>query len=244
MQNIIQRIYSITIFAIGLSCLSCASLNQPEATTATLSGRVRLSHFDQKLEEWEIDEDMQAVCNERLFVDESVLLSSDLGLAGCVVSAHPIDALPPPVPLEGVLYEKVGPRYVPRVLAVTTGTEVLLRNRNSPCKGFMARTVYAQFNRTVTAGTEFRHTFERRGVVPIGCDLRMYMRGVIVVLDTNWFAMTDAAGHWQLDDLPPGDYQVRVWHERMKKRKGEPLARLTVTAGERVTLDYEFELPE
>ena len=43
------------------------------------------------------------------------------------------------------------------------------------------------------------------------CDIHEHMRGLILVLDTPHFVVTDPAGHYRLSGLPAGHYTLKVW---------------------------------
>jgi hypothetical protein len=40
------------------------------------------------------------------------------------------------------------------------------------------------------------------------------MSAVIGVFSTPWFAVTPVSGQFTIADVPPGDYQLRLFHER------------------------------
>ena len=49
----------------------------------------------------------------------------------------------------------------------------------------------------------------------IDCDvLHTWMSAAIVVSDSPHFAVTDENGGFNIDGLPPGEYELEVWHER------------------------------
>jgi plastocyanin len=54
---------------------------------------------------------------------------------------------------------------------------------------------------------------ERPGIVRVFCNIHQWMSAVIVVVDSPYFAITNASGSFSID-APPGDYQLRVYHER------------------------------
>ena len=56
--------------------------------------------------------------------------------------------------------------------------------------------------------------FDRPGVVRIFCNIHPAMSAVIVVLPTPYFATTGRDGAFQIANVPPGDYQLSVFHER------------------------------
>ncbi len=39
------------------------------------------------------------------------------------------------------------------------------------------------------------------------------MSAYIVVAEHPYYALTDANGEFTLDDVPPGPYRLRLWHE-------------------------------
>ena len=43
------------------------------------------------------------------------------------------------------------------------------------------------------------------------------MSGYWVATDTPYVAVTDASGTFKVADLPPGDYDVELWQEKLGK---------------------------
>jgi hypothetical protein len=41
------------------------------------------------------------------------------------------------------------------------------------------------------------------------------MRGWVIVARHPFYALTDDQGRFKLDNVPPGHYTLRVWHERL-----------------------------
>jgi hypothetical protein len=56
--------------------------------------------------------------------------------------------------------------------------------------------------------------FKRPGIVRVFCNIHPTMSAVIAVLDTPWFAVSDAAGNFEMRDVPPGNYTLHIFHER------------------------------
>ena len=64
------------------------------------------------------------------------------------------------------------------------------------------------------------------GTVRLSCNTHPWMRGWLVVTD-DAAAVTGADGHFSLENIPPGTYELRVWHESLKSAP----QKVTVVAG-------------
>jgi plastocyanin len=53
--------------------------------------------------------------------------------------------------------------------------------------------------------------FDRPGVVKLYCEIHRHMRGIILVLDTPYFARTQTNGAYCLTNLPAGHYRLKAW---------------------------------
>jgi plastocyanin len=55
-------------------------------------------------------------------------------------------------------------------------------------------------------------------MIEIKCDIHPWMRAYLGVFDHPYFALSGEDGRFALEDLPPGEYTVEVWHERLGTR--------------------------
>jgi plastocyanin len=55
--------------------------------------------------------------------------------------------------------------------------------------------------------------FPEPGIVFVNCHLHPNMTAVIVVAPNRWNTRSDRAGHFQLSDVPPGEYTAVAWHK-------------------------------
>jgi len=73
------------------------------------------------------------------------------------------------------------------------------------------------------------------GVVKVNCDVHDWMSADIVLLKDNpYYAVTNKNGEFLIDDIPPGTYTVKAWHEAL----GTMTKEVTVSDGEDSQLDF------
>ena len=104
--------------------------------------------------------------------------------------------------------------FVPALLPVQVGTKVEFPNLDntyhnvfsySPPKRFdLGR--YRSDEKPVPA-----QVFDVPGLVTLRCDIHEHMRGLVLVLETPHFVTTDTDGHFQLTNLPPGQFKLKAW---------------------------------
>src|SRR5438034_532322 len=107
--------------------------------------------------------------------------------------------------------------FIPALLPVRVGTKVEFPNLDdtyhnifsySPAKRFdLGR--YRPDERPIPS-----QVFDKPGLVTLRCDIHEHMRGLILVLSTPYFVMTDTAGHCRLRGLPAGHSTPKAWIAR------------------------------
>ena len=88
-------------------------------------------------------------------------------------------------------------------------------------------------------GTSRSIVFDKSGPVQVFCHIHSDMSAVVLVLDNPWFAIPSDAGRYVIEGVPPGDYTVVGWHERIKPVTGK----VRVVAGETAKLDFNIPIP-
>ena len=112
--------------------------------------------------------------------------------------------------------------FLPPLLPVQVGTRVEFPNFDdtyhsifsySPAKRFdLGR--YRPEERPIPS-----EVFDTPGLVTLRCDIHEHMRGLILVLDTPYFVMTDAEGRFRLSGLPSGRYMLKAWIDSKTTRE-------------------------
>jgi plastocyanin len=112
--------------------------------------------------------------------------------------------------------------FVPSLLAVEVGTKIEFPNFDdtyhsifsySPAKRFdLGR--YRPEERPIPS-----EIFDTPGLVTLRCDIHEHMRGLVLVLDTPHFVVSDAEGRYRLTGLPSGRYVLKAWIDSRTTRE-------------------------
>jgi plastocyanin len=104
--------------------------------------------------------------------------------------------------------------FVPHVLAITVGTTVDFPNSDPFFHNVFSLSKPKPFDLgRYSRGKSKSVRFDRPGVVQVFCDIHSHMSAYILVFAHRYFAVTDAAGRYELSRVPPGAYTLTVWHE-------------------------------
>jgi len=144
-----------------------------------------------------------------------------------------------PAPSEPVMLDQNGCLYSPHVIGIQTGQTLTVRNSDETLHNIHAMPKNnKEFNiGQPVKGLETEKVFDNVEVmVPFKCDVHKWMNSYAGVLDHPYFAVTSADGSFSLPNVPPGDYVVEVWHERLGTQE------MNVTVGEKETVDANFSM--
>ena len=62
-----------------------------------------------------------------------------------------------------------------------------------------------------------KEKFNHPEIIKVTCDAHAWMSGWLVIIEHPYYEVTDAKGNFQLENIPPGEYQLQVWHEILKE---------------------------
>jgi plastocyanin len=113
-----------------------------------------------------------------------------------------------------VVLDQRDERFVPHVLAITTGTIVDFPNSDRIYHNVFSLSKTRPFDLgRYAAGRSKAITFDRPGVVRVFCDIHSHMNAFILVFNHPFFALTDMDGRFRIDNVPPGTYNLVAWNE-------------------------------
>jgi len=104
--------------------------------------------------------------------------------------------------------------FLPPLLPVQVGTKVEFPNDDDTYHNIFSYSAPKRFDLGRYRPDERpvpSQTFDVPGLITLRCDIHEHMRGVILVLATPHFVMTDAEGHFRLSGLPAGRYTLKAW---------------------------------
>jgi len=168
-------------------------------------------------------------------VDESLAVDDGGGLRNVIVYVK--DGPPVDVPSSAVVMDQVHCRFSPHVVAVRTGQVLRFHSGDAVPHNVRGQCQANEpFNfMMASAGQSQDQTFSKPEFVQVHCDVHPWMNGYVGVFDHPLFAVSGDGGESRIEHLPPGNYTLAAWHERLGTRE-QPLT----ISDARVTVDFEF----
>jgi plastocyanin len=147
--------------------------------------------------------------------------------------------LPSP-PSTEVEIDQKGCIYNPRVTAIRVGQSLTFINSDKLLHNVNVRpednrtSNYAMPRLNQRKSRKFRRS---EVMVPIKCDVHPWMRAWIGVMDHPFHSVSTADGSYEIQGLPPGEYELEAWHERF----GIQTAKITIKANEATDVGFTFK---
>jgi plastocyanin len=150
--------------------------------------------------------------------------------SGVVVSAQPVDGkIPPPPAAHGTMLQKAK-MFTPHVLPVVAGTTIDFPNADPIFHNAFSNYSGQIFDLALyPPGTSKAVRFTRPGVLRVFCNIHPAMSAIILVLNTPYFVKTMKNGSFAMD-VPPGEYELNVFHERATDEELAGLARRIIVS--------------
>jgi len=210
-------LWGLGFLANGLGSFSLAYEGGAVAEKGSISGVVKVAGQPPVGKPIEVTKD-QAICGTSIPV-ETVIAGADKGVKNAVVrmtniaKGKPVDTATKPV------LDQVKCHFVPHVVIVPVGATLEIKNSdpithnihtfsidNDPINKAQPKTlpvIPAKFTAPETIKAQ--------------CDIHKWMNTWIVTADHPYYALTDDKGQFKLTEVPPGTYQLEIWHETLGK---------------------------
>ncbi len=104
--------------------------------------------------------------------------------------------------------------FAPPLLAIAVGTKVSFPNLDDTYHNIFSYSPAKRFDLGRYPPDEKpppSQVFDKPGLVTLRCDIHEHMRGLILVLATPYFTVTEPDGKYRLTNLPAGHFVVKAW---------------------------------
>jgi plastocyanin len=161
-----------------------------------------------------------------------------------VITAAPVGSAAAPIAPQPAIMDQRNKAFVPGVLVVATGTRVEFPNNDSVSHQVYSFSAAKRFQLPLYKGALHAPvTFDRPGLVVLGCNIHDAMVGYIYVTEAPFFGTTDNHGTITLKDLPAGDYHVSIWSPYIVDAPASLERTVHVGGSEPSTLPLQLALP-
>jgi plastocyanin len=122
--------------------------------------------------------------------------------------------------------------FTPHILPIVAGTTIDFPNADP-----IFHNAFSSYSGQVfdvglyPPGTSRSVRFQRAGVVRVFCNIHPSMSAIILVLTTPFFAVTPHDGTFRLD-VPPGSYDLNIFHERATEESLDSLSKRIIVPSE------------
>lgn len=136
--------------------------------------------------------------------------------SGVVIWLQPVDRdAPVPVIPRRVEMKQQNKHFTPHVVAVQVGGSVDFPNLDPIFHNAFSKFAGQQFDVGLyPPGTSKAVPFRKPGIVQVFCNIHSTMSAIIDVVPTPWYDVTGATGKFNIAGVPPGEYQLHIYHER------------------------------
>ncbi len=205
----------------------------------SIGGTIALSGPIPKLPLRKIGKDPQ-VCGTADRESQKLIVNGTGGLKNAVVIVEGVKrGKPMPPAAQSAEIDQKKCEYSPHIQFIAVNSEIGLRNSDPILHNIqfflgdnslfnIAQPVQGQVN---------KQKLPKVGMLYVECAVHGWMQGNVVVVDNPYYALTDDHGKFSITDLPPGKYQVKIWHEYL----GESTREVTVTAKTETALNVDLK---
>lgn len=141
-----------------------------------------------------------------------------------------------PASVAPVRIEQRGYQFRPALAVVQAGTPVIFPNEDQLYHSVFSKSAAKRFDlgRFRKGEEPAPVVFDAPGAVQLFCEVHEHMRANLLVVDTPWFAVTDAEGRFVIEGIAPGKHVVSVWLSPKQTVTRE----VEVASGQRLEVDW------
>ena len=154
-------------------------------------------------------------CASGAILSVQVTDSAGKPLADTVVVAAQAGAAMPRIQKQGEIAQR-GLKFMPLVSVIQTGSRIAFPNNDKVKHHIYSFSPAKRFDQKLYSGvTAAPQVFDKAGLVVLGCNIHDRMVAYVSVVDSPYFAKTDAQGVARIELPAGGKYTVTAWHYNM-----------------------------
>lgn len=242
--------YRLPLLAVSILCLVRLTvaqevnekpLYQLAGNEATISGAVNVTGTVPKPHRIDMSADPMCVeLNPRPVLDDLIVTDNKLQNAFVYLKSVTLRSYRFEVPESEAVLQHLNCYYAPHVLGLMVGQKLSIVNRDQTVHNTHPLPKYnPEWNTSAPPGSEpMKKTFPRQEqFVPFKDNQHPWERAYVGVMAHPFFAVTDEFGRFEIRGVPPGNYTLVVWHERL----GEQQVEITVAPNEIRNADITYD---
>ena len=142
------------------------------------------------------------------------------------------------MPKSAVVIDQRACLFVPRMVGARVGQTLQFRNSDDVLHNVHSMTATGNvFNVSEPkAGMVQQFVLKDEEILKIKCDIHGWMTTYVGIVSHPYFAVSGAAGTFEIPSVPAGSYRIVIWHERY----GTQTKTVRVRAGAAATVDFEY----
>lgn len=128
--------------------------------------------------------------------------------------------------------------FLPHVMTLQTGSPLEIHNLDPVTHNTHITNEMRTFINVamVVNGRPVAKTVAKPGLYLVQCDAHKFMRAYVVASEHPYFGVTDERGDTRIMNVPAGEHDISVWHERL----GQLQAHVTVPPNGEAAVTFEF----
>jgi len=189
-------------------------------TAGTLTGKVLFTGKKPERRKIDMDEDPQCAAQHHAAVfDQSLVVNRNGTLSDVFVYVKQgLEGKTFQPPERAVTIDQKGCWFYPRVIGIQTGQPLTVTNSDPVTHNIHPRPrVNREWNQSQAQGADplTRRFTHPEVMIRVKCNIHSWMHAWIGVVDSPYFAVTGADGTFELKNVPPGQYTIEAWQERL-----------------------------
>ena len=218
-----RRIALTTGLAVAALALGAGRAPAYEAVAVTdggtLSGTVKFAGTPPPPGKIEVSKDPEVCGKDKVKPD--LMVGADGGLANVVVVVKASKGKKLEAPAQNPVFDQKTCEFRPHILAFPAGSTIDVTNSDGILHNI--HTTSSANTSQNQAQPKFKPKIQLKVEKPewpikVQCDVHNWMSAYWISEEHPYVGVTDAAGAFKIADLPPGDYEVEIWHESLGKK--------------------------